>query len=171
MIDQLLARSVGGDVALAALQEALVLLDQGVLGEPRGHRGVLDGLHLDGVRGAVALELGDDQTANGIDAEHVEPVTFAVAAGGPPAVELESHHKDLGTEDLRVGEHPLLQVRALPQACLGERDGNRRGRRRAGDGEEPFSHPHRFTRPPCNGCLGVPAGAALVPTSTACQLS
>jgi hypothetical protein len=44
-----------------------------------------------------------------------------------PPIELEGHDQDVITKDLGVGEHPLLQVRALPQARLRERDRLYRG--------------------------------------------
>ena len=110
MLDQLLPSGVLVNHRAITGQEPGVLFDQGVLGEPRCHRGVLDGLHLHRVWRPVAFKLSDYQPAIGVKAEHVQSVSLATATKRLPAVKLERHYKNVLTQDLGVGEHPLLQV-------------------------------------------------------------
>jgi hypothetical protein len=52
-----------------------------------------------------------------------QAVALPGATRGLPAVELEGHHQYARADDLGMGDDPFLQVRAFPQARLGERDG------------------------------------------------
>jgi len=91
-------------------------------GETTSHRGVLDRVHLHRVGSAITLEFRHHQMPIRIEAEHVETVTFRLPAGIAPPVELEGDHPDVGAEDLRVGDDPLLKIRPLSQTRLGEGD-------------------------------------------------
>jgi hypothetical protein len=76
-------------------------------------------LHFYGVRSSISLELGDNDPALRIDAQHIQPVTLSLTSGRSPPVELERHDEDVGPEDLRMGKHPLLKIGALAKARVG----------------------------------------------------
>src|SRR5829696_4401108 len=80
-------------------EEAYVLLDKGLLSEPRGHRGILNGLHLDRVRSAIPLQLPDEQASFSVDAKDVEPVHLTITSRRPPTVKLERNNKNIWPED------------------------------------------------------------------------
>ncbi len=108
-------------VAEGAAQVVRVAGGEGLDLEPGCVGGVLDGLHLDGVGGAVALELGEDEPPVLVEAQQVQPVGVG-AGSGHPLVELVGHDAHAGAEDLRVQADPLLQVRPLFEPGLGQRD-------------------------------------------------
>jgi hypothetical protein len=87
-------------------------------GEPARHRRVPQPLHLDGVWRPTTLELGDYQLTLTVQAEDVQSVALFGAAETDPLAELEGDDADIGAEDLRMGDHPLLEMTAFPQAGL-----------------------------------------------------
>ena len=117
-----------------------MLLDEGVFGEPRRYRRVLDSLHFHGVRGPIAFELGYHQSAIGAKAEHVQAVALTSATKRLPTVKLEGDNQNAIAKDLWMRNNPLLQIRALPQTGLREPDRLRRACSRSGHGEDSLAH-------------------------------
>ncbi|MGY1709110.1 hypothetical protein ACI8AC_06320 [Geodermatophilus sp. SYSU D00758] len=97
-----------------------VRLGQRLEGEPGDQGCVGDGLQVDVAAGVVPLELGDHQPSGGVETEDVEPVTGPCAVLARPAVVLRCDDEDVVAEDLRLVEHPLLQVRPLLQTERGQ---------------------------------------------------
>jgi hypothetical protein len=89
-----------------------VVLREEASGEPARHRRVLEGLHIDGVQGCSALEFDDDYPAVVTEPEHVEPV-FLWPGSRRPMIELEGHDHHVWADDLRVLDHPLLEMLSL----------------------------------------------------------
>jgi len=117
-----------------------MLFGQCLRGEAARHRRVLDRLHFDRVGRLVPLQLGHNQLARAVQAEYVEAVSVD-GVRGHPLVELHRHDHDLGPENLRMGDHPLLEVLTLLQTSLGEGELLGRGGRRAVNGEQQlFGH-------------------------------
>ena len=146
-LGQRLVRAHGG---LAAGLEAGVVVGQRLGQHAAGHGGVLDRRDL-GVGGPAALELGDHQAPVGAEPEHRDAVAGG-AAGGRNAVELEGDDLDGRAQDGGVRQHPLLQIGALLQARLFERDHLRRHRDGPGDGEEHLFR-HFSDQARANGCF------------------
>ena len=142
--------SSAADGGLAAGLEAGEVLGQR-LGQHAAHRGgVLDRRDL-GVGRPAALELGHHQAAVGAEPEHRDAVTGG-ATGRRHAVELEGHDLDGRSEDGRVRQDPLLQIGALLQTRLFQRDHLRWHRDGPSDGEEHFFR-HFSGQATANGCF------------------
>ena len=60
-----------------------------------------------------------DEPAGCVQPEDLQPVG-ASPGRRLPSVELHRHDQDVRADDVRVGDHPLLKILALPQSGLGE---------------------------------------------------
>jgi hypothetical protein len=85
---------------------------KGFQAEAACHRGVLDCLHVDGVRSQSALQLSDNEAAVGIDAKDVETLALGIAINDPGGIlNRDDHHGR--AEYLRVSDNPLLKMATL----------------------------------------------------------
>jgi hypothetical protein len=75
---------------------------------------------------AITFELHNNKPTATVQGQHVEPVCRSRAAGSDLPVELERNDLQIGPEDLRMVNDPLLQMLTFLQALGRQR--HRRGR-------------------------------------------
>jgi hypothetical protein len=96
--------------------------------EPAGHRRVFDRLHLHRVRCQATLELGDHQPTVNTEPQNIEPVVLCAALHDPPVV-LDGNNHHARSQDLGIGDDPLLQMLTLQQSSGLQCPGGHRSRR------------------------------------------